>query len=331
MLEKRKFGNTDLQVSVIGFGAWGIGGPAMAGDIPIGWGDVDDKTSTAALEKSVDCGVNFFDTADFYGFGHSEELLGQTFGNRGDVIIASKVGHRLDDDQKIFTDYSGEHIINSCEGSLKRLKRDCIDYYQLHTAKVSDFENTDCIETMDRLVEQGKIRYWGVSLNTYNPFPEADYIFENKIGHGLQLVFNIINQKAAGILESADINGYGTIVRMPLQFGLLTGKFTKESVFGKDDHRAFRLPSHILSRSIDDLEEVWKMFEETNQDKTSFSLSFAASWPGVSTVIPGIKTPEQAVSNTDDIRKLPDEYLMGLKEMYGSSFSSLLDLMEREG
>jgi len=86
----RRFGTTDLHISEIGFGAWAIGGPAMAGDIPIGWGDIDDRTSISALKKSLDLGINFYDTADFYGLGHSEELIGKVFGNRHDVIIATR-------------------------------------------------------------------------------------------------------------------------------------------------------------------------------------------------------------------------------------------------
>jgi aryl-alcohol dehydrogenase-like predicted oxidoreductase len=94
-MEYRKFGKTDLNVSEIGFGAWAIGGLAMAGDIPIGWGDVDDKTSTRALEQALDLGINFYDTADFYGLGHSEELIGKLWGNRDDIIVTTKVGHSL--------------------------------------------------------------------------------------------------------------------------------------------------------------------------------------------------------------------------------------------
>ena len=135
-MKERKFGSTDLMISEIGFGAWGIGGPAMAGDIPIGWGNVNDAVSTRALETSIDRGINFFDTADFYGLGHSEEIIGSAFGNSDKVIIATKVGHRLAKDNSIYLDYSKKHILDACEQSLKRLKRDCIDYYQLHSAKV---------------------------------------------------------------------------------------------------------------------------------------------------------------------------------------------------
>jgi len=158
-MKYRKFGNTDLVVSEIGFGAWGIGGPAMAGDIPIGWGEVNDDESIKALKKAFDRGINFYDTADFYGLGHSEELIGKVFGNRDDVIIATKVGHRLTDDNSIMLDYTKDHIIKGCEDSLRRLKRDVIDYYQLHSAKVKHFEEEESVEALIQLQEQGKIRY----------------------------------------------------------------------------------------------------------------------------------------------------------------------------
>ena len=296
----RKFGKTDLSVSEIGFGAWGIGGPAMVGDVAIGWGDVDDKTSIKALNRSYDLGINFYDTADFYGFGHSEELIGNVFGNRDDVIIASKVGHRVED-EKILLDYTKKHILKSCEESLKRLKRDNIDYYQLHSAKLEHLQNGECIEAMEQLKSEGKIKYWGISLNTFNPYPEAEYLIERNLADGFQLVLNIINQRSLKLIESAYQKGYGVIARIPLQFGLLTGKFNKETTFNKNDHRHFRLRPEFLTRLLEAINDVWEISAKYNVDKTTFALSFIMNHIGVSTVIPGIKTPEQAEKNTKTI------------------------------
>ena len=173
-MEYRRFGNTDLQVSEIGFGAWAIGGGAMIGTTSIGWGDADDNESVKAIHASLDAGINFFDTADIYGLGHSEELLGKTIGNRRDIIIATKVGN-VSRNEQFTTDYSKDYILTACETSLKRLNRTTIDYYQLHSARVSHLQSGDCIEAMQQLQEQGKIRYWGLSLNTFDPLPEADF------------------------------------------------------------------------------------------------------------------------------------------------------------
>ena len=322
----RKFGTTDLLVSEIGFGAWGIGGPAMVGDVAIGWGDVDDKTSIKALNRSYDLGINFYDTADFYGFGHSEELIGNVFGNRDDVIIASKVGHRVED-EKILLDYTKAHILKSCEESLKRLKRNKIDYYQLHSAKLEHLQNGECIEAMEQLKSEGKIKYWGISINTFNPYPEAEYLIERNLAEGFQLVLNIINQRSLKLIESAYQKGYGVIARIPLQFGLLTGKFNNQTRFNKNDHRHFRLPPEFLTRLLEAINEVWAIAEKYNVDKTTFALSFIMNHTGVSTVIPGIKTPEQAEKNTKPIVTISEDDMNFIHQLFDKKFNALVDKM----
>lgn len=248
-MEYRKFGTTDLRVSEVGFGCWAIGGAAFVGKIPIGWGQTDDAESKRAIHTAIDAGINFFDTADFYGLGHAETLLGETIGNRSDMVVASKVGQKTLDNERIEIDYSKKHIIEACEKSLRRLKRDTIDFHQLHVARMHHLENGECIEAMQLLQQQGKIRYWGISLITFQPFPEADFFMQRGIGNGFQLVFNLINQRALPIIQQAGKMGYGIIARMPLQFGLLTGKMTPDSTFEKDDHRSNRLVPTLLSAS----------------------------------------------------------------------------------
>src|SRR5215470_8725403 len=134
-MQYRKFGDTDLLVSEIGFGAWAIGGGAMIGKTAIGWGDVDDEESKKAIHRSLDLGINFFDTADIYGLGHSENILGKTVGDKKDVIIATKVGN-VSRNEQFTVDYSKKYIVEACEASLKRLRRNVIDYYQLHSARI---------------------------------------------------------------------------------------------------------------------------------------------------------------------------------------------------
>ena len=326
----RKFGSTDLMVSEVGFGAWGIGGPSMAGDIAIGWGKVDDSESIKALKKAADTGINFFDTADFYGLGHSEELIGKVFGNDHNILVASKVGHRLSSENKIFLDYSHDHIIEACEKSLRRLNREQIDYYQLHSARLSHLENGECIEAMELLKKQGKIRYWGLSLNTFDPFPEAEFMLNNNIGSGFQLVFNIINQRARDLLNESLERGYGIIARMPLQFGILTGKFDRNAKFEKDDHRAFRLTPEVLQATLSALEGVWSVSEKYEISKTSLALSFIMSFEEVSTVIPGIKTVQQAMENANAIEVLQAEDKSFLINKYNEDLKTLMDFIEKE-
>ena len=330
-MEYRSFGKTDLKVSEIGFGAWGIGGPSMAGDVPIGWGNVNDETSIAALKKAFELGINFYDTANFYGLGHSEELIGKVFEGNKDVVIATKVGHRLNDDGSIRLDYSKKHILEECENSLKRLRRETIDYYQLHSAKMIHLEQGECIEAMQHLKSEGKIKYWGLSLNTFYPEEEAEFLMKENLADGFQIVFNIINQKGFKVIDEANSKGYGIIARMPLQFGLLTGKFNKDTTFEKNDHRAFRLTPEILSEATNNLEEVWPVAEKHGISKTSLSLSFILNFSQISTVIPGIKTPHQAELNSKNLISLPKEDIEFIENLYREKFYKVVELMERQG
>jgi aryl-alcohol dehydrogenase-like predicted oxidoreductase len=326
-MQYRNFGKTDLKVSEVGFGAWAIGGPAMAGDIPIGWGEVQDGQSEAAIKKALDLGINFFDTADFYGLGHSEKLLGKILGREKDILIATKVGHRLTDEQEIRQDYSKAYILQACEASLRRLGRDCIDFYQLHAARMPDLENGACLEAMELLQQQGKIRYWGLSLNTFEPAPEADWLLERGLGQGFQIVLNLINQRGLPIIRRAGEAGFGIIARMPLQFGLLTGKFDKSTRFPENDHRAFRLPPDLLADALDALEPVWQLGKKYELDKTGLAMSFILSIPEVSTVIPGIKTAAQAESNAGSIKKLAPEDVDALWQLYTDQLEPLVHRM----
>lgn len=326
----RKFGNTDLLVSEIGFGAWAIGGAAKVGGMPIGWGEADDVTSVNAIHAALDAGINFFDTADFYGLGHSEEMLGQALKAHEEVIIATKVGHR-DIDNKIVLDYSKEYILQACEASLKRLNRDVIDYYQLHSARLNHLQQGECIDAMELLKQQGKIRYWGLSLNTFHPQPEADYLIEKQIGDGFQLVFNLINQRAMQTMRKAAREGYGIIARMPLQFGLLTGKFRSDETFASDDHRSFRLTPEILNRSLALLEEmVWPIAAEEKLTETQLALSFILSFAEISTVIPGIRTPAHVQQNTAGLKPL-QQHNRAFLEDFSAKWEEIVQLMEKQG
>jgi aryl-alcohol dehydrogenase-like predicted oxidoreductase len=327
-MQYRQFGNTELQVSEVGFGAWAIGGGAMVGETAIGWGGSDDAVSRQAIKTALDKGINFFDTADIYGLGHSETLLGQAIGNRQDVVMASKAGNVARDGQ--FTvDYTKKYIVAACEASLKRLKRDAIDYYQLHTARLVHLEQGECIEAMQLLQQQGKIRYWGLSLNTFNPFTEAEYLMQNGLGNGFQLVLNIINQRALPLLKSMHEKGYGIIARMPLQFGLLTGKFDAGVSFEENDHRKNRLTQKIIAASIEATAPVWQLCEKYNCTKTQLAMSYVLAYAQVSTVIPGIRTPAQAIDNTGGLIKISEADMEMIESLDG--LTGLLQMIEQQG
>ncbi len=327
----RAFGNTDLKVSEIGFGTWAIGGAAFVGKTPIGWGPSDDTVSVKAIHTALDAGINFFDTADFYGLGHSEELLGNTISNRKDVIIASKVGQKAGAD-KVEIDYTYDYIIRACEASLKRLKRDHIDFHHLHVARMQHLENGQCIQAMQQLQKEGRIRYWGISLITFNPFPEAAFFLEHSLGNGFQLVFNLINQKALPILAKAANAGYGVIARMPLQFGLLSGQIKPDAVFGSDDHRSYRITPQITGTVLQVLEDkVWPLCKKYDTTPTGLALSYILGYPEISTVIPGIRKPEQVALNTEHLVQLDETDKQMLRDLYETDWLAVMGLMEKQG
>ena len=329
-MEYRKFGNTDLQVSEIGFGAWAIGGGAMIGTTAIGWGDTDDNVSIKAIHTALDAGINFFDTADIYGLGHSEELLGKTIGIRKDVIIATKVGNVSRNDQ--FTvDYSKEYILKACENSLKKLRREAIDYYQLHSARMQHLQTGECIAAMQQLEQQGKIKHWGISLNTFDPLPEADFFIQNKIGNGFQLVLNLLNQKTLPLLKRSAEDGYGVIVRMALQFGLLTGKFDSGVNFSANDHRKNRLTKEVIDSSNNALNPVWTLCKKYNCSKTQLALSYILSYPEVSTIIAGIRTAEQVQLNTTGLFQLKSDDRSLIEQLGATEFVQVMDLIQKQG
>ena len=323
-METRPFGSTALRVSAVGFGAWAIGGPVTAGSQPIGWGDADDAESEAALRRALECGIGFVDTADFYGLGHSEDLVGSVVGNRPDVVVATKVGQKLADGGEATVDYSKAYILAACERSLRRLRRDAIDFYQLHSARLAHLEQGECLEAMESLIKAGKVRFWGLSLNTHRPAPEAEYLMERRLGSGFQLVLSVMNQRAVPLLARAAALGYGVIARMPFQFGLLTRKFTAATRFAADDHRSFRLTPDLLAKALAALEPFWALAEARGVSAAALSLGFAASFPGVSTVIPGIRTPAQAEANAAPLVAVSPAEQADLRRLFESALDALV-------
>ncbi|MGZ5494951.1 MAG: aldo/keto reductase, partial [Thermoanaerobaculia bacterium] len=197
-MQYRDLGKTGIRVSTIGFGAWAIGGASEASGTPLGWGRTSDDESLAAIRRARDLGVTLFDTADSYGFGRSESLLGIVLSrHRRDVVIATKVGVARSSSGELRKDFSRQHILHAVDGSLKRLRTDYIDLYQLHNPAMEDLRHEEIQETMDRLQELGKIRYWGVSI--FNPDEGIEIITRNW-GYTLQVLYNVLNQAPANDL-----------------------------------------------------------------------------------------------------------------------------------
>ncbi len=232
----RKLGRSGIEVSALGMGCWAIGGPFWRGDRPVGWGDVDDAESIRAVERALDLGVNFFDTSDVYGCGHSERILGEIFaGQRDQVVIATKFGNIFDEQTRHITGSSGApaDVRRSCEASLQRLQTDYIDLYQFHIGDYDPVEAEGVVETLERLVDEGKIRWYGWS--TDDPVRAAVFA---KGPHcaAIQQRLNIF-EGSDETLAICEENNLASLNRGPLGMGLLTGKFSADSSLPANDVR----------------------------------------------------------------------------------------------
>jgi aryl-alcohol dehydrogenase-like predicted oxidoreductase len=289
----RPLGKSGIKVSEIGFGAWGIGSDKKGA---VAYGPTDDNDSIAALKCAYENGINFYDTSDFYGYGHSEKLIGDAFINcRHDIVIASKVGMIDANDTQ---DFSTTHIRQSIEGSLSRLQTDYIDIYQLHSPSINAIEKNDSIiSVLQRLKEEGKIREFGISLRV----PEDGLVLVAQYDFSvIQINFNMIDQRAieSGLFELCEKKGVGVIGRTPLCFGFLTGHYNAKESFGSGDHRR--------KWSLEQRERwanAYQLFAseilmEQQLTHAQIALRFCLSYPSISTVIPGMLRTGEVLENS---------------------------------
>jgi aryl-alcohol dehydrogenase-like predicted oxidoreductase len=239
-MEKRQLGRGDNQTSPLGLGCWAIGGPFYRAGSPVGWGEVDDAESTRAIQRGLDLGVTLFDTANVYGAGHSERVLGAALrGRRQDVTIATKFGNVFDEDSKEITgaDATPAAIREQCEASLRRLGTDYIDLFQMHIDQPAE-RVPDVLDALDGLVAEGKIRGYGWSTDD----PDKARMFaERPQCIAVQFTLNVLQDNAA-MREMCDQTGIAGLNRGPLAMGLLTGKFNAESRLPADDIRGAGAP-----------------------------------------------------------------------------------------
>jgi aryl-alcohol dehydrogenase-like predicted oxidoreductase len=270
----QRLGPRGPKVSTIGFGAWAIGGK--------NWGPTDDNVSRAALRAALDAGVTFIDTADVYGFGPIRQT------------------------------YTKDYLIAAAERSLVRLGVDCLDILQLHSPDVDKLERDEPWAALEQLKRDGKIRHAGWSVQS---FKETDQAFLLDRHHGLldviQVRYNMLEREAERVLlPAAQRHGIGVIVRIPMLFGLLTGKFTRASRFGEDDHRQMNLAPEKLEGYLARIEKLQPVFQsQPGQTMAQVALRFCLSHPACHTAIPGAKTPAQAAANASaaDLGPLPKE------------------------
>jgi aryl-alcohol dehydrogenase-like predicted oxidoreductase len=291
----RPLGRTAWKVSEISFGAWAIGGS---------WGRVSDEESLRALHKAIDCGVNFIDTADVYGDGRSERLIAQLKKSRKDeIIVATKAGRRLP--RQTVEGYSRENLKLWIEDSLRNLSADALDLLQLHCPPTAVYDRPEIFGMLDDLVQEGKIRYYGVSVQTIEEALKA-ITYSNV--QTVQIIFNCFRQRPAEFfLSKAKHKKIGILARVPLASGLLTGKLRRDSTFPSDDHRNFNRHGEAFDvgetfSGVDyaiGLEAVEQMrkYVPAGISMSQFALRWILMFDEVTCAIPGGKRPEQVAEN----------------------------------
>jgi aryl-alcohol dehydrogenase-like predicted oxidoreductase len=296
-MQYRELGRkTGIRVSAIGFGGWAIGGAADASGAPLGWGRTSDDESLSAIRRARELGVTFYDTADSYGFGRSESLLGIVLArHRQEVVIATKVGVVRTATGELKKDFSRQHIFHAVDGSLKRLRTDYIDLYQIHNPTVEQLRREEIQDAMERLQDAGKIRFWGVSVSTPE---EGIEVMQHGWAHALQVLYNVLNQApASDLFPLAKEKGYGIVARVPLASGLLTGKFRIDSVFPSDDLRQNFLTPRRLQEAIERVDEVKSIIGGASRNLAEGALRFVLADDAVSSTIPGAKNARQVEMN----------------------------------
>jgi len=316
-MEYRTFGRTGWNVSAIGFGAWGIGGDV--------WGPTDDKTSLATLNQAIDLGVNFFDTADVYGDGHSEQLIAQVRKARSEqIIVATKAGRRLN--PHIASGYNRLNLTGFVERSLQNLHMETLDLLQLHCPPTEVYDMPEVFGTLDDLVQQGKVRFYGVSVERVD---EALKAISYPNVQSVQIIFNMFRLKPAEqFFAAARGRQVGILARVPLASGLLTGKFSRNTHFDPNDHRNFNRHGKAFDQGetfsgvdyeigLQAVEELRALVPE-GATMAQFALRWILMFPEVSSTIAGAKNTQQINDNVQStaLTPLSDETMQRVREIY---------------
>jgi aryl-alcohol dehydrogenase-like predicted oxidoreductase len=302
-MKYRSLGRTGWKVSTVSFGCWAIGGS---------WGSVRDDESLAALHKALDLGVNFFDTADVYGDGHSERLLARLRRERKEKFhIATKAGRRLN--PHTAGGYNRQNLTAFIDRSLKNLETDCLELVQLHCPPTSVFYRPEVFGLLDEMVKAGKIRYYGVSVERVE---EALKAIEYPNVQTVQIIFNLFRQRPSDLFfAQAKKKQVGILARVPLASGLLTGKLKRDSAFARDDHRAYNRHGESFDRGetfagvdynlgLQVVEEIRPLVPK-KMTMAQFALRWIEMFPAVTCSIPGAKRPAQVEDNARAADLLP--------------------------
>lgn len=323
-MEYRELGRTGFRVSTISFGAWAIGSA---------WGSVDTDESLAALNKAVDLGVNFFDTADVYGDGHSERLLAKLKRDRSEeIVVTTKAGRRLD--PHVSSGYNAANLESFVDRSLKNLEADALDLLQLHCPPPDAYYMPEVFAAVDDLVKAGKVKHYGVSVEKVE---EALKAIEYPNVKTVQIIFNIFRQRPSELFfREAARRRVGILARLPLSSGMLAGKMTRESEFSKEDHRNFNRHGEAFDRGetfsgidyevgLATVEELKKLVPQ-GMTLAQFALRWILMFEEVTCAIPGAKRPSQVEENVAaaDLPQLTPEAMNKVQEIYSRSIRQLV-------
>lgn len=322
-MQYRELGRTGWKVSALSFGAWAIGGT---------WGPVNDSESLDALQRAIELGVNFFDTADGYGDGHSEQLLAQLRRGHKEIHIATKVGRRLN--PHVASGYNRENLTAFVERSLKNLDMETLDLLQLHCPPTQVFYMPEVFGILDDLVNAGKVRYYGVSVEKVE---EALKAIEYPNVQSVQIIFNMFRHRPAELFfEQATKRKVGILARVPLASGMLTGSLKPDNKFASDDHRAFNRHGESFDRgetfsgvdyeiglnAVDELKAICP----PGMSMTRFALRWILMFDAVTCAIPGAKRPSQVDENFSaaDLPPLSDESMAQVHSIYDRHIRELV-------
>lgn len=309
----RRLGRTNLDVSEIGFGAWGIG--------KAWWGETDDRLSIQALLRSFELGVNFIDTAYAYGNGHSERVIAEAFQEYRDrVPVATKVPLKTPDwpprpGTRAKEAFPSAWIIEHTEKSLRNLRTDCLDLQQLHIWRDEWLEETEWQEAVEQLKRQGKLQFFGVSLMDHAPETGID-VTRSGIVDTIQVIYNIFDQSPAEelfpICQQADV---GVLARVPLDEGGLSGKLHPEMELDPDTFQGYYFRGDRLKETCNRVERLKALLRDGVENVPKLALRFCLSHPAVSTVIPGMRRPQHVQENcsVSDAARLTSDELEVLK------------------
>jgi aryl-alcohol dehydrogenase-like predicted oxidoreductase len=301
MMNLRPFGNTGMNVSPIGLGAWQLANPD--------WGIHDRAEALRIVERSLAAGCNFFDSAPAYGHGLSEELLGQALKSaRRDVIICTKFGHS----PEWVTNFDTSAIRPSLEGSLRRLQTDYVDILLVHNPprELMDGRTASQYEELEKLKAEGKLREYGVSLDWQ---VEVELVVETTRSKALEVFYNALYQEPRGAFAQAQESGVGLIVKVPLDSGWLSGRYRGDSRF--DDVRKRWSPEVIARRGA--LVEQFAALVPPGTSLTHAALQYTLAHPAISTSIPGAKSVAQALDNFAAAdRQLPADVIRAIDALW---------------